>query len=363
MCGELVYVCVNGINNPEIMNPSSINILENIKSHGPWRIKFFKILDHVCGAPLAMLFPRRKRLEIRNWKKALVIRPGGMGDAVYTLPFIRTMIAQGMSVDVLCETRNAQVFLSQDDLDIKVGRWDKPDELLHFLKNHYDVIIDTEQWHWLTAWMAGMIKSNIRVGFDSRPRRARMYDTAVIYDQGNEFDNFRRLFSAVVHMPDDVKMEGCFYFKDQGDIKADKPYACVSLRASIALRRISYDYAQQIVNDLFKQGLDVVFLKQQSLGDIARIMKGARFFIGPDSGLLAVADALGIPTIALFGPGNVNKWAPRGEKHKVISAHLPCSPCTRFGYTVPTCHGRYDCVRQMPKISREMLIKGVSCKP
>jgi hypothetical protein len=29
----------------------------------------------------------------------------------------------------------------------------------------------------------------------------------------------------------------------------------------------------------------------------------------------------------------------------VISINYPCMPCTVFGYTVPVCHGRWDCVR------------------
>ncbi|MRR37660.1 glycosyltransferase family 9 protein, partial [bacterium] len=52
---------------------------------------------------------------------------------------------------------------------------------------------------------------------------------------------------------------------------------------------------------------------------------------------------LGIPTVSLFGPGRAKKWAPRGDNHIVVNKHLPCSPCTTFGYT-PKCHINARCM-------------------
>ncbi len=70
-------------------------------------------------------------------------------------------------------------------------------------------------------------------------------------------------------------------------------------------------------------------VKGLSLLQIASVMEGCRLFIGNDSGISHMASALGIPTIALFGPTDPRVWSPRGEKVRVVWKETPCSPCTR----------------------------------
>jgi ADP-heptose:LPS heptosyltransferase len=56
-------------------------------------------------------------------------------------------------------------------------------------------------------------------------------------------------------------------------------------------------------------------------------MEGCRFFIGNDSGISHMAAALGLPTVAIFGPTDPRVWSPRGEKVVVVRKEIPCSPC------------------------------------
>jgi heptosyltransferase-3 len=56
------------------------------------------------------------------------------------------------------------------------------------------------------------------------------------------------------------------------------------------------------------------------LFDLARFLAGARAYIGNDSGITHLAAAVGIPTIALFGPTDPAVWAPRGKAVRVIHA-------------------------------------------
>ncbi len=48
------------------------------------------------------------------------------------------------------------------------------------------------------------------------------------------------------------------------------------------------------------------------LYELAERIARARFFLGNDSGVTHVAAALGIPTLALFGPSNDTQWSPVG---------------------------------------------------
>lgn len=58
----------------------------------------------------------------------------------------------------------------------------------------------------------------------------------------------------------------------------------------------------------------------QDLGKLAHWLSGARLYIGNDSGITHLAAALGIPTLALFGPTEPARWAPRGDNVNVLRA-------------------------------------------
>jgi ADP-heptose:LPS heptosyltransferase len=58
-----------------------------------------------------------------------------------------------------------------------------------------------------------------------------------------------------------------------------------------------------------------------------------------------VACAVGTPVVAVFGPGHLKKWQPQGQRHSIITNNVACAPCTAYGYTVPTCHGTFHCMR------------------
>lgn len=55
-------------------------------------------------------------------------------------------------------------------------------------------------------------------------------------------------------------------------------------------------------------------------------------FLSSDSGLMHVADALGVPTFGLFGPTHPSLgFAPAGERSRAFHAGTWCSPCHRHG--------------------------------
>lgn len=97
----------------------------------------------------------------------------------------------------------------------------------------------------------------------------------------------------------------------------------------------------QIIRNIAPEAKDLT--GKTTLKDIAFLLKKCRLLITADSGLLHLAVGVGTPTVSLFGSGIENKWSPRGKRHRVINKHLPCSPCTRFGYT-PGCKLSVRCM-------------------
>jgi len=71
-----------------------------------------------------------------------------------------------------------------------------------------------------------------------------------------------------------------------------------------------------------------------TIGDLPAVLQLCRLFIGVDTASLHIAAAVGVPTIGLFGPSSPLTWAPRGDRHCVITKGMPCQPCRKKG-----CHG------------------------
>ena len=52
-------------------------------------------------------------------------------------------------------------------------------------------------------------------------------------------------------------------------------------------------------------------------------------FITNDSGLMHVAGAMNVPTVAIFGSTNPVTTSPPGERNIIIRKPVDCSPCLK----------------------------------
>jgi ADP-heptose:LPS heptosyltransferase len=71
-----------------------------------------------------------------------------------------------------------------------------------------------------------------------------------------------------------------------------------------------------------------IWAENLSLIHVASLLDRCRCYIGADSGITHLAAAVGIPTIALFGPTDPRIWGPRGERVAILEKNVSCSPCT-----------------------------------
>ena len=65
------------------------------------------------------------------------------------------------------------------------------------------------------------------------------------------------------------------------------------------------------------------------LGTAMALIKFCSAFISNDSGLMHVAAALDIPTVAIFGSTNTKTTSPKGLNVSVISKNVDCAPCLK----------------------------------
>lgn len=65
-----------------------------------------------------------------------------------------------------------------------------------------------------------------------------------------------------------------------------------------------------------------------SLGGLAALIARLDLLIANDSGPAHLAEAVGTPTVRIFGPADLSRWGPLDRRrHAVVRHPVPCSPC------------------------------------
>lgn len=104
------------------------------------------------------------------------------------------------------------------------------------------------------------------------------------------------------------------------------------------------------VKAAMKKGADNAFNACEQTGDLRRLsalISLCQAFLGHDSGPMHVAEALGVPISALFGPTvRAFGFYPQGPGHRVFEQDLNCRPCSvHGGERCPL--GHHDCMEKI----------------
>ncbi|MBI3044330.1 MAG: glycosyltransferase family 9 protein [Betaproteobacteria bacterium] len=102
-----------------------------------------------------------------------------------------------------------------------------------------------------------------------------------------------------------------------------------------------------------------------SLAQSGCLVSRAAVFLGPDTALTHMAAALGVPTVALYGPTDPVKWGPWPKGHaptanpwrrlgrqaagrvSLVQGNAPCAPCHKEGCE-RNVESYSDCLQQLP---------------
>jgi len=71
-----------------------------------------------------------------------------------------------------------------------------------------------------------------------------------------------------------------------------------------------------------------ILLHDLPLPLLAAILSRCGLYVGNDSGVSHLAAALGVPTVAIFGPTDPAIWAPRGPAVRIVRTAISCAPCS-----------------------------------
>ncbi|MDQ3487995.1 MAG: glycosyltransferase family 9 protein [Acidobacteriota bacterium] len=83
----------------------------------------------------------------------------------------------------------------------------------------------------------------------------------------------------------------------------------------------------------------------RDLLSVAAVLERCDLMITGDTGPMHLAGAVGTPIVAVFGPSDPRRYAPRGPLDRVVRIDLPCAPCNRIRLPPDRCTGHIpDCL-------------------
>lgn len=308
-------------------------------------------------------------------RRLLVIRPGGLGDAILCQPMLRALrnFYDAARIDLLVETRNAGVYSIEKTYDRMFCYDHNPVRVWRSLhRADYDLIVDTEQYHHLSSLVANSLRPEYLCGFDTLGRTRLQTHSIGYSEEEYEVYAFNRLAEAVIGTPVPFDAEQPFLAVNSTALDwAASATTCAQGREIIAVAPTAAGiykswpakrYAE-VVRQLIDKNYFVILLGgndaesaatlissrattddllslagKTTLAQTAGILRKSRLLISADTGVMHLAQSVGTPTVALFGPGLYRKWAPPGQHHRMVRKGLSCSPCTRAGYTPPCPH-------------------------
>ena len=330
------------------------------------KIDIFRYIDRVIGSVLiALLTPWGRLFHTKNRepKKILVIRLWGMGDAVVSLPIVKTLKERypKAKLDVLCRYRTQAPYENQKFVD-QIQLFESIYLIgLLFNLRHYDVVVDLEQYLNLSSLISWWMGKQ-RIGFDHGIRRLCYTDTAKYDPQKHMLKNYNSLIKKLgaeykgnkliqlnvskedkqyvegymksLKISDELKIGICCTVAESGKTRLweNKKWAllCDQLVKKYHAKIIFIGGkagrpTHQAIMKLMKQ--DAVDAYETSVRQAFELVLKLDIMISLDTGPMHIAAAQQIPTIGIFGPNTPLVWMPFGPKNKAVYKKVPCSPC------------------------------------
>jgi len=120
------------------------------------------------------------------------------------------------------------------------------------------------------------------------------------------------------------------------------------------------DLAAAVARHLDRPVVDLA--GRTDVATLAAVFARCRLVLGPDSGPLHLAVAVGTPTVHLYGPADPRRFGPWGleGRHAVVASDLPCAPCGRLDWPDPDDH---PCIRLLAPADVIAAARRVSAPP
>lgn len=337
------------------------------------------------GARISRLV--RDRSRPARIQRILLLRLERIGDLLMALPGIADVSAAApdAAVDLVVGSWNREVASSVRGIDRVITvdaswlvRRDRGESLPALLAHarswrsrHYDLAINFEP-DLRSNLMLAVSGARWTVGYASGGGGA-LLDQALDFDPtAHTSDNARRLVGAAFGTsPGGTKLPALVVpstdLATADTVLADKPRPRIVMHVSggRAVKQWPPDRFASVARDLVAQrGATIVLtgadadqslvtavrraLPASNLVDavgsadlmtVAALIARCDLMITGDTGPMHIAHAVGTPIVAVFGPSDPRRYAPRGPFDRVVRIELPCAPCNRIRLPPARCTG------------------------
>ena len=355
-------------------------------------------------------------LSLDRIKRILLIQLGDIGDVVLTIPTIKALKENYPSAEIFVLLRNYALELIEGCpwvdgvISVKKDKGKLRDEicyqkdlLLGLRRKGFELAIDlrTGTRGAIVSFLSG---ANFRIGRyreGGKLWRNRLF-THLIRPE-NELSQYSTLHSLNILAPFNLRINNTYpeltvteenersaaNILRRQKVPIDKPIIAlhpfsrwrykewpirnyiklidrIGSRYGVSILMTGSDDERHRAAEIVKRSqIDVYSLAgKTSIGELAAVLKRCSLLIGIDSAPVHIAAAVGIPTVAIFGPSSPINWAPRGKQHYVIYKDLPCVPCREKGCNnseVSRCLDELSVEEVVPVIDKKLMrIKSIT---
>jgi lipopolysaccharide heptosyltransferase II len=336
-------------------------------------------------------------------ERILLIRPDHLGDVLLTTPAIAALRTAKPTAEIhaLVGPWSADVIANYPEIDLVLTmafpgfsrtpktNWRSPYEIAvttsrQLRRIGYSSAVILRPDHWWGALVAKLAGIPERIGYQVAEVAPFLTDTIPHQHEHAVVQNLRLVekwtgtippekadFHFPIHSFDQVYVDG--YLEEWG-IRREEPIFCIHPGTGTWVKhwdeakwaRVADTLAGQLDAKIVFTGGDhelplvqrivgqmeqpaCIIAGDTRVGQLAALFKRAQVVLGPDSGPLHLAAAVGTPTVALYGPADPVEFSPWGDpqKHFVVTTDIGCRPCRvlDWGSDDPNFH---PCVREIP---------------
>lgn len=263
-----------------------------------------------CGRPA----PQSTERLLRR----LIIRPGGIGDCILSLPAIEFLSAVEIWVPsaIVPLIRFAHVrSIASTGIDLVGLPGVEPSPGLLATLRSFDSIVS-----WYGANRAPFRDEVTRLGLPFTFLDALPEPDAKVHAA----DFFLKQAGGDGHAVPSIRCDP----RSRGDFAVIHPFSG-SPRKNWPLDRFRQVAAQLPIPVQWCAGPEETLpdaVRFDNLYHLACWLASARIYIGNDSGITHLAAAVGVPVVAIFGPTDHAVWSPRGKRVSIVSGELDRIP-------------------------------------
>ena len=354
-------------------------------------------VDRALAGLSAMARPFRQRRPPHAPKRILILRLERIGDLLMTLPAIADVraFAPAAAIDLVVGSWNADLARAIDPVTRVVcldaswlAREAAGSSVLPLIAAargwrdaHYDLAINFEpdiRGNFVVAASGAAWTAGYRSGGGGP-----LLDVALDFDtRAHTSDNARRLVATVFNSAIPAEQPPTLVVPSQAHEQASRilmdagqPLIGVHVSGGRAIKQWPVERFGDVARRLAEQlGATIVLsgtatdramvqavkqtlpprhvidvAGQADLLTLAGVIERLDLLVTGDTGPMHLAVAVGTPVVAVFGPSDPARYAPRGPFDRVVRVDLPCSPCNRIRLPPARCVGHTpDCLESIP---------------